>query len=213
MGAITDHIDDILRRGEPDMLSETRASLGHRFRTLRAQKKSFARGGAGLSEENDFSKKLNQEAFAKNLKPLHASPELWASRQRPLPPYGIKLRQRELGKLRRLAPLSRPDICAKLARIVSRVNSLRDSEIYRIRGEKIHCGTRAGREQIHRGATSLIGRSDAAHGSQSGEEKCQLGHVKGLMSSTLKGPCHTLQWISIFTRQLVRGDLGGEVYA
>ena len=43
-------------------------------------------------------------------------------------------------------------------------------------------------DKVRYGSTSFVGRSDAAHGDQSKEEKCQLGYVIGLMSSTLAGP-------------------------
>ena len=43
--------------------------------------------------------------------------------------------------------------------------------------------------------------------------KCRLGYGFGLMSSTLCGPCHIVQWASKFTRKLVKSSLGGEVCA
>ena len=60
------------------------------------------------------------------------------------------------------------------------------------RGEKLHCGS-----------TSLVGWADAAYGEQSTEEKRRLGYAIGLMSSSLTGPRHVRQWISIFTGKLV----------
>ena len=44
----------------------------------------------------------------------------------------IKLRQFKLGDLCRVATVSRPDICARLARIASRINALCGSDVYRI---------------------------------------------------------------------------------
>ena len=43
-----------------------------------------------------------------------------------------KLRQRKSGELRWFATVSRPDIRARLARIVSRINALCGSDVYRI---------------------------------------------------------------------------------
>ena len=60
---------------------------------------------------------------------------------------------------------------------------------------------------------SLVGWSDAAYGRLSEEGRCRLGYIIGLMSSSLSGPCHVLQWTSKFTRKLVKSSLGGEVYA
>ena len=45
------------------------------------------------------------------------------------------------------------------------------------------------------------------------EWKVPLGYLIGIMSSSLTGPCHVLQWTSKFTRKLVKSSLGGEVYA
>ena len=44
----------------------------------------------------------------------------------------VKLRQCKLGELCWVAAVSRPDICARLARIASRINALRGSDSYRI---------------------------------------------------------------------------------
>ena len=60
---------------------------------------------------------------------------------------------------------------------------------------------------------ALVGRSDAAYGRLSEEGRCRLGYIIGLMSASLSGPCHVLQWTSKFTRKLVGSSLGGEVYA
>ena len=55
-----------------------------------------------------------------------------AARQKLLPSEDVHLRQSMLGELRCLATVSRPDICARLACIASRINSLQGSEVYRI---------------------------------------------------------------------------------
>ena len=77
------------------------------------------RVGMEVAEGSDFSVKSAKEEFAKNLKSIPASPELPAARQRPVPLEAIELRQCKLGKLARLAAVSRPDIRARRARSAS----------------------------------------------------------------------------------------------
>ena len=84
----------------------------------------------GLSKENDFSVLLAQE-FTKGLNSIPTSPTLLASRRRPLSSGKIKMRQRKFGGLSWLVTASRPDICARLARIASGVNSSQSSNVYR----------------------------------------------------------------------------------
>ena len=60
---------------------------------------------------------------------------------------------------------------------------------------------------------TLAGWSDAAYGDQSADGKCRLGYLIGLMPSSPLAPCHILQWISKFTRNLVKSSIGGDVYA
>ena len=45
-----------------------------------------------------------------------------------------KLRRRKLGELRWVATVSRPDICACLRRIASRINAVCGSDVYRLNG-------------------------------------------------------------------------------
>ena len=145
-----------------------------------------------------------------------------------------------LGELCWLATVSRPDICARLANIASRVNVLQGCDIYRIndliKTVKVWqprtvlkyassskpmfppSGDALGRfrargERLHKGTLTLVGWSDAAYGKLSEDGRCRLGYIIGLMSSSLSGPCHVLQWTSKFTRKLVKSSLGGEVYA
>ena len=68
-------------------------------------------------------------------------------------------------------------------------------------------------EKVHGGTLSLVGWSDAAYGDLSQSGKCRLGYLIGVMSASLSGPRHVLQWTSKFTRKLVKSSLGGEVYA
>ena len=67
--------------------------------------------------------------------------------------------------------------------------------------------------KIHDGIMTPVGRPAAAYGDQSTAGKCRLGYVIGLMSFTLRGPRHIIQWTSEFARKLVQSSLGGEVYA
>ena len=88
--------------------------------------------GMELAQDSNFSATLPQEEFAKNLQPLPTTPKLLAVRQQLLPLEDVKLRQCKLGELCWPSTVSRPDICARLARIASRINSLQGSDVYRI---------------------------------------------------------------------------------
>ena len=85
-----------------------------------------------LSQDYSSSVTLTQKEFAEKLQPLGTSPQLWAARQKLLSPEDVKLCQCKLGELCWLATVSRPDICARLARIASRINALTGSDVYRI---------------------------------------------------------------------------------
>ena len=71
----------------------------------------------------------------------------------------------------------------------------------RTRGGEAHCG-----------AESLAGRSDAASWDQAKEGRCRSGYVFGLVSSTLRGPRHLLQWTPRLSERLVKCSSGKEVY-
>ena len=83
------------------------------------------------AQEKDFSAALAPAYFAKNLKLLPNCPALSAGRKNPLSMDYATLRQCKLGELRRVATVSRPDICARLARIAPR-NELWGSDVYRM---------------------------------------------------------------------------------
>ena len=57
---------------------------------------------------------------------------LRAPRQRLAPLEESRVRRRKLGELRQVATLSWPDIRSRLARLAAPVNSLRDSDMYRV---------------------------------------------------------------------------------
>ena len=115
---------------------------------MKAQDFTPAHVGAKLGQERDSSVKFTQGELTMELGPHPASPELWAARQRPLPPEAIKLRQCKLDDLCLLAPASRQDICARLARIAPRENSSRGGDAYRADG-------RANAVQVWQQATIL----------------------------------------------------------
>ena len=66
----------------------------------------------------------------KNMKLIPTPPELWAGRKAPLSLEYIKLRLCWLGEPCWVPAVSRPDICAWLARIGSRINALCGSDVY-----------------------------------------------------------------------------------
>ena len=75
---------------------------------------------------------------------MSTSPKPRASRHCPPSSDEIGSRQFELGELRRLATVARPDIGARLAKTASRINSLCGSDLYRI-GELVRAGKEWGR--------------------------------------------------------------------
>ena len=85
-----------------------------------------------LAQNKDSSATLTLGEFARNLQPLPTAPKLRAARQQLSSVEDIKLRQCKPGELSWLATVSRPDICARLARIASHINSLQGSDVYRI---------------------------------------------------------------------------------
>ena len=117
--------------------------------------------------------------------------------------------------------------------MASRVNSPRGSDIYRLNdlaktlegrqkatilkyplASHPDSPARGGveREKEQCGATTFVGRPDAAYGSQTSEGRRRLGYVIGLVSSTPRRPCRVLQSASNFARERARGCFGGQVY-
>ena len=78
--------------------------------------------GVELEQDSTCSVTLTQGDFAKNLQPLPATPKLWGFRRQLPSPVDVHLCQRELGALCWFATVSRPDTCARLARIDSGIN-------------------------------------------------------------------------------------------
>ena len=87
--------------------------------------------GMGPAREKDFGATSTRADFAKNLKLVLTPPSLWAGRREPLSMDYIKLRQRKSGESRLVATVSLPDICARLARVASRINALCGSDVRR----------------------------------------------------------------------------------
>ena len=132
------------------------------------------------------------------------------------------------GELRRLATVSMPDTCARLKgsriyRIADLIKTAKEWQKIRIlkyassslpsepspgnaagemrtRGEKAHCGS-----------TTPAGWSDEGQRNQTGLGSCRLGCVIELAPSTLRGPCHIIQWSPKSTRKLAKSSMGGKV--
>ena len=131
-GFLTIHIDDILGCGLDGILDRTRKFSEQRYGPLELQESEFALVEMELFQGSDFSVRLTQPAFTEGHMPLDTSPTLWANRQKPLRVEDKLLRQCKLGRLRRPATVPRPDVCARLAHIASRVDMHQGSDIYRI---------------------------------------------------------------------------------
>ena len=93
------HIDDILRRGEPDLWLKVRRYSDKRFRKLAVEKQSFAHVGIEVAEEDAFFVTLIREDFSKNLKFPPTPSKLWAVREEPPSMDESKARQCKLGDL------------------------------------------------------------------------------------------------------------------
>ena len=153
-----------------------------------------------------------------------------------------EFRQCELGEICWVTTASRPDTCALLARIKSRINALCGSDLHRIfevvrvakdsqqatalkyasasrlwkalgRSDRAGRALRKRGERVHCGSSTLVGWSDASFGGQPAERKFRLGFAIGLMSSTLKGPCHISRRAPRFAQKMVKSIQGGEVCA
>ena len=193
-----------------------------------------------LPHTSDFSAQLTQENFTQAPESIPTAPAPWASRRRPLTSGEIKGCRCNLGELRWLATVSRPDIRARCARFVARANSLLGSNAYPInelvitekgrqrakvseyatksrpitpaRGD-VDGRTRARGEKVHCGTMALAGWPDADYGGHKSEGKCRLCYAIGLATSIIRGSCHLLQWASKFARELAEGSLGGKAHA
>ena len=132
VGVSSSHTDDKLGRGAPGVLDRTRYFPEQRFGPLKVQENNFVHVGMELARKADFSVELTQAEFTRQLQFLDTSSALWKRRQTPLSDEEKLLCQCKMGELCWLATDSRPDICARLAQLASKVNDLQGSDIYRI---------------------------------------------------------------------------------
>ena len=151
-----------------------------------------------------------------------------------------KQRKCKFGEPCWLATVSKPDICARLARTASRGNSLQGSDVYgtndlvesvrvwqqaaiskyppssrmdtHARGD-VDRKTRQRGEKKQCGTMTPVVWSDATYSDQSANETRRVGYDVGLTSSTLRGPRHALQWTPKYTRKSVKSRSGWEAYA
>ena len=219
VGVLTPHIDDISGRDD----REVSKLIGHfserLFGDLKIKERDFVHAGMEFSQDKDFSAPLTHQKPTDALKPIPTTTGVRAARQRPLTTEKIRVCQCRLGKLRWLASLSRPDICARLAHLVSRVNSLSGCDISRANGLLItvrgwqRATTLKYRPGMHLGSSTLAGWPGSAREDQTKEGLWRLGYLSGLLPSSLPGPFHVLQWPSQFTRKTVKTNLGGGAYA
>ena len=123
---------------------------------------------------------------------MPTTPASRAPRRRPVA-GGDSVAPVHIGELRRFATASRPDICARMAQLAARVNSIRGKDIYQIYDlvgtvmewqkatvlkfastshsdlssrRDVDGEMRTRGEKVHRGATTLAGCSDAFCGDQ-----------------------------------------------
>ena len=129
VGGSAKHTDDVSGCVEPDLLMEVRTFPEPRFGQPEVQEKSSLHVGMVLAQEGDFSAALTQVDFSGNLKFFPTRPKLRAGRQGPYPQDETRMRRRKLGQLRRMAAVSRPDVCARSAKPASRIESLRGSGV------------------------------------------------------------------------------------
>ena len=106
VGVFLTLIDDILGRGESNVLAKMRIPPEHRYREFKLQESSFVHVGVALARGHTFSVTLTQSEFATNLQPVPTTPKLWAARQKHLPPEDVHMRQCKLGELHWLATVS-----------------------------------------------------------------------------------------------------------
>ena len=85
-----------------------------------------------LLRRDDGSVEITQQTSTDLLRPIATPPSLWRDRNRALSDEELQICQSKRGKLCWLATVSRPDVCARLARSSANLNSLEVIDIYRI---------------------------------------------------------------------------------
>ena len=108
------HTDDVLGCGEADILPGRVNFRGAARGAWRASG-SLAHRGAEEPHANDFSTQSAQENLTNAPEPIATTPDIWASRLRPLSIKEVLIRLCKLGGLRLSTTASRPDNCARVA--------------------------------------------------------------------------------------------------
>ena len=85
-----------------------------------------------LPKEKEYSARLAQAEFTSKSAPMATFPSPWAARPQSRAPGNVLRRECKLGELRWLPTVSRPDLCARPARLASKINSLPENDKYRV---------------------------------------------------------------------------------
>ena len=131
-GVITTHIDDLPGFGGQDILRKMGKFLSPRFGPVKVQPGNFAHTGMQVFQKEDGSAEVTQKTFSDLLCPIATSASLWRDRNRQRKDGELQICQCKLRELCWLATVSRPDICARLARFSANLNRLNVIDIYRI---------------------------------------------------------------------------------
>ena len=110
-----------------------------RFGPLKVQKDDFTHICMEVLRGEDGSVEITQKTFTDLLCPIATSPSLRRVRNRALTDEELQTCQSKLGEPCWLATVSRPDICARLARFSANLSSLKVIDIYRIKHSDQDC--------------------------------------------------------------------------
>ena len=188
-----------------------------------------------LPQATDAPVQRTRKNFTNASKPIPTTPEMRASPRRPSSKKEVRICPCKLGGLCWSAAAPRPDICARLAQLAARLNSLKGSEVYRSNDlantvkARQHAAIfrnapcphysefapgaaggrmRAGGEKVHTGALLFAGWPHAAYGDHTNGGRCRLGCVIGLVSPALRGHCRIIRSSSILARKSVVSNPG-----
>ena len=240
VGVMTTHIGDLLGCGDLDITQGMEKFFSTRFGQVKVQEDNFAHIGMDVLQKDDGSVEITRKPFTDLLRPVATSPSLWRDGNRALGDEELQICPGKLGELRWPAAVSRPDVCARLARFSANLSGLKIADIYRVNDliktvkkwqsecalkyfaalpkparRSLSCpDAEWGKPRpIHEDTMLLAGWSDAAFGTHAQDGRRRLGYTIGLMPSTLTGPIHISQWASKFTRKHLVGSLRGEIFA
>ena len=184
-GITTTHIDDVHGCRDPRVFGPVRRFLERRLGPLKLQKRNFTNVGVELPQAKKFTGELQ---------PAPTSPALQASRQRISSAEASRRCQRTFGALCRIATISRPGICPRLAQWVAKVNCLRlfdfqgANELITTVKNWLQCAAVKYNSGLRLETLSLAGRPDAAHGDQTKEGRRRWGYPVDLLPSPRSGP-------------------------